>query len=83
MINLVAPTIFLTALGMLYGTVGTLNMADIAVQLREVAQLALLWQFAMLLLVAFGINRPFSFYFCVHPTTRHSASVSRNLSPAC
>ncbi|MCO5206808.1 MAG: Na+/H+ antiporter subunit D [Anaerolineae bacterium] len=78
MINLVASTIFLTALGMLYGTVGTLNMADIAVQLREVAQPGIVMALAMLLLVAFGIKSAvFPFYFWL-PASYHTppASVS-------
>lgn len=35
--NIVASTLFLVALGLLYGLLGTLNMAEIAVRLREVA----------------------------------------------
>lgn len=55
-VNLVASTMFLTALGVLYGTVGTLNMADIALQLPQVAQPGIVMALAMLFFVAFGIK---------------------------
>lgn len=77
-INLIASTIFLTALGMLYGTVGTLNMADIAVQLSKVTQPGIVMALAMLLLVTFGIKSAvFPFYFWL-PASYHTppASVS-------
>ncbi len=34
-LNLISSTLFLTAIGLLYGITGTLNMADLAVKLRE------------------------------------------------
>ena len=34
-INLVSSALFLSAAGILYGMTGTLNMADLAVRLRE------------------------------------------------
>jgi multicomponent Na+:H+ antiporter subunit D len=77
-INLIASTIFLTALGILYGTVGTLNMADIAVQLPEVTQPGIVIALAMLFFVAFGIKSAvFPFHFWL-PASYHTppASVS-------
>ena len=53
--NIVASTLFLVALGLLYGLLGTLNMAEIAVRLREVApeDLAIVRATCGLLLVVF------------------------------
>src|SRR5688500_2418128 len=52
-INLIASSMFLTALGLLYGAVGTLNMADLASVFRgrEIGTFELV--LAMLFLVAF------------------------------
>src|SRR5690606_2965657 len=36
-LNLVGSAVFLIALGMIYGTLGTLNLADIALQLQSVS----------------------------------------------
>ena len=54
-LNLLASAIFLAALGILYGTAGTLNMADLSVRLYE-APTALVTTLAMMFLVAFGIK---------------------------
>ena len=53
--NIAASTLFLVALGLLYGLIGTLNMAEIAVRLREVApeDLAIVRAACGLLLVVF------------------------------
>jgi len=66
-INLVGSSIFLVALGLIYGVTGTLNMADFAVQLPAVAagDSALLHCGFALLLVVFGIKSaavPFHFW---------------------
>ncbi len=54
-LNFIASGLFLTALGILYGQFGTLNMADLAVKLRgQPAGVAL--SSAMLLFVSFGIK---------------------------
>jgi len=57
-INLIGSSIFLVALGLIYGTTGTLNMADFArrVPLTPVGDRAILCAGAMLLLVVFGIK---------------------------
>jgi multicomponent K+:H+ antiporter subunit D len=53
--NIAASTLFLIALAFLYGMLGTLNMAEIAVRIREVApeDLAMVRMAAGLLLVVF------------------------------
>lgn len=55
-INLVSSAIFLTAIGILYSISGTLNMAQLAVQLPQSEQPGLVTVVAMLFLIAFGIK---------------------------
>ena len=52
-LNFLATTIFLLSLGLLYGTLGTLNMADILERARA-ADPAIMASIAALLLLAFG-----------------------------
>jgi multicomponent Na+:H+ antiporter subunit D len=54
-ISLLASTLFVTALALLYAATGTVNMADLAVRLVDVAP-GLRSAFAVLLLVVFGIK---------------------------
>jgi multicomponent Na+:H+ antiporter subunit D len=54
-INFLATSIFLLALGLLYGTLGTLNMADIAL-VAPAANSAVMASIAALLMLAFGIK---------------------------
>jgi multicomponent Na+:H+ antiporter subunit D len=53
--SLIASTLFITALALLYSTTGTVNMADLAVRMDEVPG-GLQTAFAVLLLVVFGIK---------------------------
>ncbi len=57
-INLVASTLFLIAIGLIYGVTGTLNMADLAVKVPQVAagNEALLRTGALLLFLVFAIK---------------------------
>jgi multicomponent Na+:H+ antiporter subunit D len=55
-LNFLASAIFLAAVGLLYGAVGTLNMADLAVKVRAAENLPLLSVIALLFLTAFGIK---------------------------
>ncbi|MGC9420189.1 MAG: monovalent cation/H+ antiporter subunit D [Rhodovulum sp.] len=56
--NLAGSTLFLFALGTLYATTGTLNIADLAVKVREipVEDAALIRVAAMLLMIVFAIK---------------------------
>ena len=54
-INFLATSIFLLSLGLLYGALGTLNMADITLRARH-ADPAVMASIAALLLLAFGIK---------------------------
>ena len=58
LLNLVGSAIFLFALGVLYGSIGSLNMADMAVRVRALtgADLELAKIGGLLLLVVFGLK---------------------------
>lgn len=60
-INIVASALFLIAIGLIYGVTGTLNMADLAVKVPQVAagDQALLKTGALLLLLVFAIKAAF------------------------
>jgi multicomponent Na+:H+ antiporter subunit D len=63
-INLLASAVFLTALGLLYGSAGTLNMADLAAIWSGRTESVLDLVLAMLFLTAFGIKAAlFPFFF--------------------
>lgn len=57
-LNLIGSSLFLISVGMLYSVTGTLNMADLAVRIPEVAaaDLPLIKAAGMLLLVVFGLK---------------------------
>lgn len=57
-INLIGSTVFLFAVGTIYAVTGTLNMADLAVKVRQVAagNEALLSAGALMLLTVFGVK---------------------------
>jgi multicomponent Na+:H+ antiporter subunit D len=67
-LNLLSSVLFLASLGLLYGTMGTLNMADLAVKLRESSNPSLVTAPAALLLGAFGIKAAaFPVFFWLPP----------------
>ncbi|GAA0754784.1 proton-conducting transporter transmembrane domain-containing protein [Psychroflexus lacisalsi] len=71
-LNFFASMIFLTALGVLYGLVGTLNMADISLKIAEVENTTLIDISAVLFLVGFGIKSAiFPLYFWL-PASYHT-----------
>lgn len=62
--NLISSIIFLSAIGVLYGQTGTLNMADLAVKIREAGPSVMLTTTGMMFFVAFGIKAAlFPFFF--------------------
>lgn len=71
-LNLVASAFFLTALGILYGLVGTLNMADIAQRLPTLGRPGLCSALAMLFLAAFGIKAALFPFFAWLPASYHT-----------
>ena len=75
-LNLVSSALFLAAAGILYGMVGTLNMADASLRLRSLSDPGLSNVLAMLFLVAFGIKAAvFPLYFWL-PASYHTPPVA-------
>lgn len=56
LLNLIATTLFLTAVGYLYGTLGTLNMADIAAKAPGLRDTGPLVTIAVMFFFAFGMK---------------------------
>jgi multicomponent Na+:H+ antiporter subunit D len=75
-LNLVASAIFLAAVGILYGTAGTLNMADLSTVLPGTASPGVVTAVAALFLVAFGVKAAlFPFFFWL-PASYHTPPVA-------
>lgn len=74
-LNFIASGLFLTALGILYGQFGTLNMADLAVKLRDQPSGVALSS-GVLLLVAFGIKAGVFPLFFWLPASYHTPPVA-------
>lgn len=74
-LNLVATSIFLMSVGFLYGTTGTLNMADLARALPTIENQGLVRTLAILFLFAFGAKAAaFPLFFWL-PASYPAASV--------
>lgn len=71
-LNLIASTAFLIALGLLFGLVGTLNMADVARQLPAAGQPALAGTVCSLLLLAFGVKAAIFPVYVWLPSSYHT-----------
>lgn len=70
--NLLASVIFLTAIAILYGLTGSLNMADLAGRIKNVESRGLVDVTASLFLIAFGIKSAvFPLYFWL-PSSYHT-----------
>lgn len=70
--NLLASAIFLTAIAILYGLVGSLNMADLSLRVAEIENRGLVNVTAILFLVGFGIKSAiFPLYFWL-PASYHT-----------
>lgn len=73
-LNLVSSVLFLVALGILYGTAGTLNMADLAVRIPHVEPRGAISILASVFFVAFGLKAAiFPLYFWL-PASYHTLS---------
>ena len=76
LLNLLATTFFLIATGYLYGLVGTLNMADIAVRVRELPQTGPIYTVTALFILAFAMKAaafPLNFWL---PASYHTPAVA-------
>lgn len=70
--NLLASVVFLTAIAILYGLVGSLNMADLSLRVAEIENRGLINVTAILFLVGFGIKSAvFPLYFWL-PASYHT-----------
>ncbi len=71
-LNLLSSTIFLATVGIIYGVVGTLNMADLAMHSGLMKESGMMSAVAMLLLVAFGIKAAIFPLFFWLPASYHT-----------
>lgn len=75
-INLISTVLLLTAIGLLYGMTGTLNMADLSIRVPQVENQALIAVVSVLFLIAFGIKAAvFPLYFWL-PASYHTLPIS-------
>lgn len=71
-LNMLASIVFLTAIGMLYGATGTLNMAQLATIIPEMENKGLIEIIALCFLIAFGVKAGiFPLYFWL-PAAYHT-----------
>lgn len=77
-INLVASTIFITALGLTYGVTGTLNMADLAQRMPALAadNETLVLALATLYMLTFGVKAALFPLFFWMPASYHTPPVA-------
>ncbi len=75
-LNLVSSAMFLTAVGILYGELGSLNMAALAQMLNDVPQSVSIRSAAMLFLFAFGIKAALFPLFFWLPASYHTPSAA-------
>jgi multicomponent Na+:H+ antiporter subunit D len=75
-LNLLASALFLAGTGILYGMVGTLNMADVAVRMRELSDTPAPYILMALFMVAFGIKAAaFPLFFWL-PASYHTPPIA-------
>jgi len=75
-LNLFSSAIFLSAVGLLYGTVGTLNMADIAQKVATIEDPGMVTVISMMFMVSFGIKAAaFPLFFWL-PASYHTPQVA-------
>jgi multicomponent Na+:H+ antiporter subunit D len=75
-INLISTVILLTAIGLLYGLAGTLNMADLHGRLVDLEHQGLLGVVAVLFLIAFGIKAAVFPLFFWLPASYHTPPIA-------
>lgn len=75
-LNLIASSLFLAAVGILYGVAGTLNMADLARLIRDAEVSGPLQVVAILFFTAFGIKAAVFPLFFWLPASYHTAPIA-------
>ncbi|MCW5767433.1 MAG: Na+/H+ antiporter subunit D [Phycisphaeraceae bacterium] len=71
-INLMSSALFLTAIGILYGTFGTLDMADLSRKIAATQNTGIVTTLSMLFLIAFGIKAAIFPLFFWLPASYHT-----------
>jgi multicomponent Na+:H+ antiporter subunit D len=75
-LNLFSSAIFLSAIGLLYGMVGTLNMADLGHKLSQLQSTGLMTVLAVMFMISFGIKAAaFPLFFWL-PASYHTPLVA-------
>jgi len=75
-LNLFSSAIFLSAIGLLYGMVGTLNMADLGHKLSQIHNTGLMTVLAVMFMISFGIKASaFPLFFWL-PASYHTPLVA-------
>ncbi len=75
-INLISSAFFLIGIGFLYGLTGTLNMADLALKVREVDNQAVVTLISLFFLLSFGIKAAIFPLFFWLPSSYHTPPIS-------
>jgi multicomponent Na+:H+ antiporter subunit D len=75
-LNLLASSIFLAAVGILYGVAGTLNMADLARKMSQVTDSGVWLTLGMMFLISFGIKAAVFPLFFWLPASYHTPPVA-------
>ena len=75
-LNLLSSSVFLAAVGILYGTAGTLNMADLAQRIPLLEHRELLSVVAVLFMITFGIKAAIFPLFFWLPASYHTPPVA-------
>ena len=71
-LSLIATTLLLSGIGLLYGLTGTLNMADLHLRVQEVEDQGLLTLVAMMFIIAFGLKSAVFPLFFWLPASYHT-----------
>ena len=71
-LSLIATTLLLSGIGLLYGLTGTLNMADLHLRVQEVEDQGLVTLVAMVFLIAFGLKSAVFPLFFWLPASYHT-----------
>lgn len=71
-LNIVSSVLFLIAVGLLYGAVGTLNMAEIALRIRVAENQGIITTVSVLFMTAFGIKAAVFPLFFWLPSSYHT-----------
>lgn len=71
-LNLIGSTLFLVGAGLIYGKLGTLNLADIASKIRLIDDAELIYSSSVFLLLAFGLKAGVFPLFFWLPSSYHT-----------